>query len=226
MKKKDQCPRTFTDHNRHQKTIYCHRWTCPICAPRKIARLATGTFKTAQDLAPLALITVRGPKLPELWNDFTQRIKRPYIGAIEHRPDPHIHAIIQMPPTKAETIWKDIGGTYWHISPVHEYGGALNYALKSLYKPDTKTRLLRSHDFSIQPLGDIIRDTMDTIDHQQNLIPLEPTEFATPILSQDPRSMKKSSEKTMIVGTDIAQLHRILSELPSGTEITIKIIKA
>lgn len=211
------CPRTFKDKAGHHKTIYCSRWTCPRCAPRKLRRLVATTAHTAQLNAPLVMLTLRAERLSVVWNRFTQRIRRPYIGAIEYKPDRHIHAIIQKPPRNAPKIWQELGGTYWHITPVHEYPEALNYVTKSLRESTAEARLLKSRDWRVCTLDKAIAEVMDSFPPppaektQEPSAPGAPRAEPFPTVGGDPSSTQTICD--------------IIRSLPPGSLIHITLTK-
>lgn len=215
MSKIIKCPRTFTDQNHKTKTIYCAKWTCEHCAPRKLRRLIASTINTAQQNAPLSLLTLRGNRLSFVWNHFTQRIRRPYIATIEHKPDEHIHAIIQKPPRDAQKIWSSLGGTYWHSEPVHEYSEALRYITKTLSNESSKSRLLRSRDWKAERLDETIKVLMDDIKPPGK--PSEVPESGFRLSDTAPAGPGGSST--------VEQIIDIIRRLPSGSVITFTMIK-
>lgn len=216
MSKNENCPRTFIDHNQRSKTIYCGKWTCKHCAPRKLRRLIASTAHTASLNSPLYLITIRGVRLSYTWNQFTQRIRRPYIGIIEHKPDPHIHAIIHKPPRDAKKIWTSLGGSYWDITPVHEYSEAVRYITKTLSEDFTESRLLRSRDWKSESFDKTIKHIMDDIEPPASTSPEKVSDYrlsdSLPASAGGP-----TSSTNHIIDT--------IRRLPSGTVITFTIIK-
>lgn len=220
----NQCPRTFTDSAGHTKTIYCAKWTCPGCAPRKLRRLIARSAQTAAANAPLFLLTVRAPRLPVVWNRFTQRIRRPYIGAIEHRPDLHIHCIIQKPPRDARKIWESLGGTYFHLTPVQEFAQTLIYCAKTLTEEFTESRLIKSRDWHLATLDAAMTEVMqDIMDKHPDLAP--PSEGPPPETS--PRAGVETTRSTEPAGgpPKLGNIATLINMLPPGTKITFTITK-
>lgn len=213
-KPEPECPRTFRTKDGKFKSIYCSKWTCERCAPRKLRRLVATTSETAIRNAPLYMLTARAYRLPIVWNRFTQRIRRPYIGAIEHKPDPHIHAIIQKPPRDAEKIWKELGGTYWHLTPCFEYAEALKYVTKSLREDTTESRLTKSRDWTATTLAQAVELVMDKIPAPEN----KPEDEAG-------RPDESLTGDSTACPSGIENLINIIKLLPEGTKITFVITK-
>jgi len=211
------CPRHFVDKANHHKTIYCSRWTCQRCAPRKLRRLVATTAHTALQNAPLFLLTLRASRLPVVWNRFTQRIRRPYIGAIEHKPDLHIHTIVQKPPRNAQKIWHELGGSYYHITPVLEYSEALKYITKSLCEPTTEARLIRSRDWRLTSLDKAIAEVMDDLPAPPADKMQESSAPGVPRAEVFPTAGGASSS--------VETICTIIHSLPAGSLIQITLIK-
>lgn len=161
------------------------------------------------------MLTLRGNRLPHIWNRFTQRIRRPYIGIIEHKPDPHIHAIVEKPPRDASKIWKGLGGTYYHTAPVHEYSGGVKYITKTLTEENSLSRLIRSRDWHLATLAQSVNEIMESIE--------PPADKETVHQAVDSAAEPMPPPAGGSSSTD--DIIEIIRRLPKGTIITFNLIK-